>query len=93
MENNWSGKNVLVIIYGYGTIPNEKRKERYVSASGLRRCTHDDNEGLMAEVCRRRLVKPSKTSTDGNPQWFQMQWRRIAAVSVCEYIIDAQFNR
>lgn len=61
MENNWSGKNALVIIYGYGKIPNEKRKERYVSASGLRRCMHDDNEGLAAEVCRRRQVKPSKT--------------------------------
>lgn len=61
MESHWSGQDVLVTIYGYGKIPNEKRKERYVSASGLRRCMHVDNEGLAAEVCRRRLVKPSKT--------------------------------
>lgn len=61
MESHCSGQDVLVIIYGYGKIPNEKREERYVSASDLRRCTHDDNEGLVTEVCRRRLVKPSKT--------------------------------
>lgn len=61
MESHWSRQDVLVIIYGYGKIPNEMRKERYVSAPGLRRCMHGDNEGLATEVCRRRLVKPSKT--------------------------------